>query len=79
MSRPDDEKDCVALPESLIDSARSEASSQDFLSSVAENLRLAEHMADLDEFLASHAADHGQIPNDVVNEVRQAWPNGTAL
>ena len=35
----------------------------------------AEHLADLDEFLALHIAEQGPIPDDILDEVRHAWPD----
>ncbi len=75
MSEPAYEKVSVTLPKPLVDSARRRAGVGGFSAYVAEGLRLAEHLADLDEFLTAHAAAHGPIPHDVMEEVRQAWPD----
>jgi hypothetical protein len=45
-------------------------------STVSANLD--EHMADLDEFLAAHEAEHGPIHDAVMNDVRAAGPAGRA-
>src|SRR5659263_630484 len=60
MSEPAYEKVSVTLPRALVDSARARAGTRGFSAYVAEGLRLAEHMADLDDFLASHVAGHGR-------------------
>ena len=78
MTEPAFEKVSVTLPKSLVDSSRARAGARGFSAYVAEGLRLAEHMADLDDFLAAHTADHGQIPDDLMEEVRQAWPDPRA-
>jgi hypothetical protein len=39
---------------------------------------MAEHMADLDEFLEAHRAEHGPIPDELMEEVRRAWPDPRA-
>ncbi|MDP9181817.1 MAG: hypothetical protein M3P04_03425 [Actinomycetota bacterium] len=75
MSETAFEKVSVTLPKSLVDSARARAGARGFSSYVAEGLRMAEHMADLDEFLAAHTAEHGPLPTDVMKEVRRAWPD----
>ncbi|MGQ0845286.1 MAG: hypothetical protein ACT4QF_14255 [Sporichthyaceae bacterium] len=69
----------VTLPKHLVDSARARAGAGGFSAYLAEGLRLAEHLADLDEFLAAHAAEHGPIPPDVMEEVRRAWPDPLAV
>lgn len=75
MSEPAFEKVSVTLPKSLVESARARAGTRSFSAYVAEGLRLAEHMADLDDFLAAQTAEHGPIPDDIMEEVRQAWPD----
>lgn len=75
MSEPAYEKVSVTLPKSLVASARARAGARGFSAYVAEGLRMAEHMADLDDFLAAYRAEHGAIPDDIMNEVRQAWPD----
>ncbi|GAC1611377.1 MAG: hypothetical protein NVS3B26_23840 [Mycobacteriales bacterium] len=75
MSEPAFEKVSVTLPKNLVDSARARAGSRGFSAYLAEGLRLAEHLADLDEFLTAHAAEHGPIPDAIMEEVRQAWPD----
>jgi hypothetical protein len=71
MSHAAFEKVSVTLPKGLVDSARARAGARGFSAYVAEGLRLAEHMADLEDFLA----DVGPIPNDIMEEVRRAWPD----
>ena len=78
MGEPQFEKVSVTLPKDLVASARARAGAGGFSAYVAEGLRLAEHLADLDEFLAAHVADYGQIPDDVMDEVRRAWPDPLA-
>ena len=75
MSEPAFEKVSVTLPKSLVDSARARAGARGFSAYVAEGLRMAEHMADLDEFLSAHTAEHGPVPADIMDEVRKAWPD----
>ncbi len=75
MAEPAFEKVSVTLPKSLVDRARARAGVRGLSAYVAEGLRLAEHMADLDDFLASHTAEHGPVPDDLMEEVRQAWPD----
>jgi hypothetical protein len=72
------EKVSVTLPKDLVDSARARAGAGGFSAYIAEGLRLAEHLADLDDFLAARAAEHGPIPDDVMDEVRRAWPDPLA-
>lgn len=69
------EKVSVTLPRALVDSARARTGTRGFSAHVAEGLRLAEHMADLDDFLAAHVAEHGPVPDSMMEEVRQAWPD----
>jgi hypothetical protein len=75
VSEPAYEKVSVTLPRDLVASARRRAGSGGFSAYLAEGLRLAEHMADLDDFLAAREADHGPIPDEMMQEVRQAWPD----
>jgi hypothetical protein len=75
MTEPAYEKVSVTLPRALVDSARARAGARGFSAYVAEGLRLAEHMADLDDFLAAHVAEHGPFPDTLMEEVRQAWPD----
>jgi len=75
MSEAAYEKVSVTLPRALVESARARAGARGFSAYVAEGLRLAEHMADLDDFLASHVAEHGPVPESLMEEVRQAWPD----
>jgi hypothetical protein len=75
VGEPAFEKVSVTLPKNLVDSARARAGARGFSAYVAEGLRLAEHLADLDEFLAAQAADHGPVPADIMEEVRRAWPD----
>ena len=75
MTQPSFEKVSVTLPKHLVDSARARAGSRGFSAYVAEGLRLAEHMADLDEFLAAHDAEHGPVPAHIMEEVRKEWPD----
>ena len=53
---PEFAKVSVTLPKDPVDSARARAGAGGFSAYVAEGLRLAEHLADLDEFLAAHEA-----------------------
>jgi hypothetical protein len=75
VTEPAYEKVSVTLPKTLVDSARKRAGTRGFSAYLAEGLRLAEHLADLDEFLAAHRAEHGPIPDEIMEEVRQAWPD----
>jgi hypothetical protein len=75
VSEPAYEKVSVTLPRELVASARRRAGSGGFSAYLAEGLRLAEHMADLDEFLTAREAAHGPIPDDLMQEVRKAWPD----
>ncbi len=68
-------KASITLPKGLLESARQRAGSQGLSAYLADGLRMAEHMADLDEFLAWREAEFGPIPDDVMNEVREAWPD----
>ena len=79
MIEPAFEKVSVTLPKSLVDGARARAGARGFSAYVAEGLRLAEHMADLDDFLAAHTAKHGPLPDDLMEEVRQEWPDPHAV
>jgi hypothetical protein len=79
MSESAYEKVSVTLPKSLVDGARARAGARGFSAYVAEGLRLAEHLADLDDFLTLHTAEHGPIPDDIMEEVRQAWPDPHAV
>jgi hypothetical protein len=65
------EKVSVTLPRALVESARRRAGERGFSAYVAEGLRMAEHMADLDEFLAAHQP----VPAELMEEVRRAWPD----
>ncbi|MDQ1686331.1 MAG: hypothetical protein QOC82_3068 [Frankiaceae bacterium] len=78
MAEPAYEKVSVTLPKDLVDSARQRAGDRGFSAYVAEGLRMAEHMADLDEFLAAHHKAHGPIPAELMEEVRRAWPDPRA-
>ena len=69
------EKVSVTLPKALVESARRRAGDRGFSAYVAEGLRMAEHMADLDEFLDAHRKQHGPIPDELMEEVRRAWPD----
>lgn len=71
----DFEKVSVTLPKDLVESARARAGSGALSAYIADALRFHEHMADLDEFLAAHVAEHGPIPDDIMEEVRRAWPD----
>ncbi len=73
------EKVSVTLPKALVESARRRAGDRGFSAYVAEGLRMAEHMADLDEFLAAHREAHGPIPTELMEEVRRAWPDPRAV
>jgi hypothetical protein len=75
MSEPAFEKVSVTLPRELVASARRRAGAGGFSAYLAEGLRLAEHLADLDEFLAAREAEHGPIPEVIMEEVRAAWPD----
>jgi len=65
------EKVSVTLPKRLVESARARAGERGFSAYVAEGLRLAEHMADLDEFLSQAPP----VPDEIMEEVRKAWPD----
>jgi len=78
VSEPVYEKVSVTLPRELVESARRRAGDRGFSAYVAEGLRMAEHMADLDEFLDAHRAAHGPIPDELMEEVRHAWPDPQA-
>jgi hypothetical protein len=75
VSEPAFEKVSVTLPRELVASARRRAGAGGFSAYLAEGLRLAEHLADLDEFLGTREANHGSIPVEIMQEVRQAWPD----
>ena len=75
MNNPTFEKVRVTLPRALVDSARAHAGTPGFSAYVAERRRLAEHLADLDDFLSSHAAEHGPVPESLTEGVHQAWPD----
>lgn len=78
MAEPAYEKVSVTLPKALVESARRRAGDRGFSAYVAEGLRMAEHMADLDEFLAAHDEAHGPVPAALMEEVRRAWPDPRA-
>jgi hypothetical protein len=78
MAEPAYEKVSVTLPKTLVESARRRAGDRGFSAYVAEGLRMAEHMADLDEFLAAHHEAHGAVPTELMEEVRRAWPDPRA-
>jgi len=73
VTEPAYEKVSVTLPKPLVESARRRAGTRGFSAYLAEGLRLSEHLADLDEFLAAHVTEHGPIPAALMEEVRQAW------
>jgi hypothetical protein len=75
MSESQFEKVSVTLPRELVTKARSRVGSGGLSAHVAEGLRLAEHLADLDEFLAAREVEHGPIPDEIMQEVREAWPD----
>jgi hypothetical protein len=75
VSEPAFEKVSVTLPRELVASARRRAGAGGFSAYLAEGLRLAEHLADLDEFLAARESEHGPIPAEIMQEVRDAWPD----
>ena len=72
------EKVSVTLPKDVLESARARAGAGGLSAYIAEGLRLHEHMADLDEFLALREAEHGPIPDEIMEEVRRAWPDPRA-
>ena len=75
MTGPAYEKVSVTLPRDLVASARRRAGAGGFSAYLAAGLRRAEHIADLDEFLTARAAEHGPIPEQILQEVREAWPD----
>jgi hypothetical protein len=75
VSEPAFEKVSVTLPRELVASARRRAGAGGFSAYLAEGLRLAEHLTDLDEFLAAREAERGPIPPEIMQEVREAWPD----
>jgi hypothetical protein len=75
MSEAAYEKVSVTLPRELVASARRRAGAGGFSAYIAEGLRRAEHMADLDEFLRDRESQHGPIPDAIMQEVREAWPD----
>jgi hypothetical protein len=72
------EKVSVTLPRDLVTQARARVGARGLSAHIAEGLRLAEHLADLDEFLTAHTASHGPVPDHLMQEVRQAWPDPDA-
>lgn len=65
----------VTLPKPLVDSVRARAGARGLSVYVAEGLRLAEHLADLDDFLAAQSVGRGPLPIELMEEVRRAWPD----
>jgi hypothetical protein len=72
------EKVSVTLPKDLMKSIRTRAGTGGVSAYIAERLLHAERMAALDEFLAWSAAEYGPIPDEIMEEVRRAWPDPRA-
>lgn len=67
-------KTSVSLPAATLDRARQRAGSRGLSAYVAEALEHEERRLALADYLAAAQAEAGPIPEDVLEEVRQAWP-----